>query len=65
MKIKAVKRFNMREPGDIFEAKKEDGKKWVGMGLAEQVKDSEKPEEKKDAKEPKKDKMVKDAPKSK
>ena len=61
MKIEAVTRFNGRAPGDKFEASKEDGEKWIEMGLAKkpgekEAKGPEGPPENKAMKEPDKKK---------
>ena len=34
MKIEAVKRFNGKNPGEIFDADPKDAEKWIGMELA-------------------------------
>jgi len=36
MKLTAIKRFNFHDPGEVFDASEENGKKWVKEGLARQ-----------------------------
>lgn len=35
MKLKALKRFNYKNPGDVFDASAANAKKWIKDGLCE------------------------------
>jgi len=59
MKIEALVRFNGRDPGDTWEAGKDDAEKWIKNGLARKAgkkKETEAPPEDRAVKAPKKKK---------
>lgn len=55
MFLKALKRFNHHNPGEVFEAGDADGKYWIKEGYAEKAKEEKAPDA------PPEDKAVKKA----